>query len=85
MVTSEHFLKIHYNVLLQYKSRYSKRRVHFSSAAKMVCMFLIIGMHATCSTSSFVGFEVVTAVVMKITVFRDMNPCSTFKFNRRFG
>jgi hypothetical protein len=33
----------------------------------------------------FVGFEVLTAVVMKSTIFWDITPCSPLKFNRRFG
>jgi hypothetical protein len=32
-----------------------------------------------------VGFEVLTAVVMKSTIFRDITPCSPLKVNRRFG
>jgi hypothetical protein len=32
-----------------------------------------------------VGFEVLTAVVMKSTVFWDITPCSTLKANRRCG
>jgi hypothetical protein len=31
------------------------------------------------------GFQVLTAVVMKGTIFRDITPCSPFKVNRRFG
>jgi hypothetical protein len=33
---------------------------------------------------SFVGFEVLTAVVMKIIIFWDITPCSPLSFNRRF-
>jgi hypothetical protein len=32
-----------------------------------------------------VGFEVLTAVVMKSSVFRDITPCSPLKVNSRFG
>jgi hypothetical protein len=32
-----------------------------------------------------VGFEVLTAVVMKSTIFWDITPCSPLKVNRRFG
>jgi hypothetical protein len=32
-----------------------------------------------------VGFEVLTAVVMKINIFWVIMPCSPSKFNRRFG
>jgi hypothetical protein len=32
-----------------------------------------------------VGFEVLTAVVMKSTIFWDMTLCSPLKINRRFG
>jgi hypothetical protein len=32
-----------------------------------------------------VGFEVLTAVVMKSTIFWDIMPCSLLKVNRRFG
>jgi hypothetical protein len=32
-----------------------------------------------------VGFEVLTAVVMKSTIFRDIAPCSPLSVNRRFG
>jgi hypothetical protein len=32
-----------------------------------------------------VGFEVLTAVVMKISIFWDITPCTPLKVNRRFG
>jgi hypothetical protein len=32
-----------------------------------------------------VGFEVLTAVVMKSIIFWNMTPCSPLSFNRRFG
>jgi hypothetical protein len=32
-----------------------------------------------------VGFEVLTAVVMKSSIFWDVSPCSPLKVNRRFG
>jgi hypothetical protein len=32
-----------------------------------------------------VGFEVLTAVAMKSTIFWDITPCSPLKVNRRFG
>jgi hypothetical protein len=32
-----------------------------------------------------VGFEVLTAVVMKSTIFWDITPCSPLSANRRFG
>jgi hypothetical protein len=34
---------------------------------------------------SAVGFEVLTAVVIKSTIFWDIRPCSPLKVNRRFG
>jgi hypothetical protein len=34
---------------------------------------------------SYVRFEVLTALFMKSTIFRDITPCSPFKVNRRFG
>jgi hypothetical protein len=40
---------------------------------------------AACNKSVFVEFNVLTAVVMKSTVFWDMTPCSPLKVNRRFG
>jgi hypothetical protein len=36
-------------------------------------------------TMSVLGFEVLTAVVMKNSIFRDITPCSPLKVNRRFG
>jgi hypothetical protein len=33
----------------------------------------------------FVGFEVLTAVVVKSSIFWDVTPCGPFKVNRRFG
>jgi hypothetical protein len=33
----------------------------------------------------YVGFEVLTAVVMKSTIFWDTTPCSPLNVNRRFG
>jgi hypothetical protein len=33
----------------------------------------------------YVGFEVLTAVVMKSTVFWDITPCSPLSVSRRFG
>jgi hypothetical protein len=35
--------------------------------------------------SSYVGFEVITAVVMKSSIFCDIMLCSSLKVNRRFG
>jgi hypothetical protein len=32
-----------------------------------------------------VGFEVLTAAVMKSTIFWDIMPCSVLKINQRFG
>jgi hypothetical protein len=32
-----------------------------------------------------IGFEVLTTVVMKSTIFWDITPCSPLKVNRRFG
>jgi hypothetical protein len=38
------------------------------------------------STYNFiVGFEILTAVVMKSTIFWDITPCSPLSVNRRFG
>jgi hypothetical protein len=34
---------------------------------------------------NYVRFEVLGAVVVKRSVFRDITPCSPLKFNRRFG
>jgi hypothetical protein len=36
-------------------------------------------------TTTNVGFEVLTAVVMKSKIFWDITPCSPLKFNRHFG
>jgi hypothetical protein len=33
----------------------------------------------------FVGFEVLTPVVMESTIFWNITPCTPLKFNRRFG
>jgi hypothetical protein len=35
--------------------------------------------------STYLGFEVITAVVMKSPVFWNIRPCSSLKVNRRFG
>jgi hypothetical protein len=35
--------------------------------------------------TGLVGFEVLTAVVMKSNIFWDITPCSLLKVNRRFG
>jgi hypothetical protein len=34
---------------------------------------------------SFLGFEVLTAVIMKIAIFWSITPCSPLSVNRRFG
>jgi hypothetical protein len=34
---------------------------------------------------NYVGFEILTAVVMKSTIFWDVTPCSPLSVNRRFG
>jgi hypothetical protein len=34
---------------------------------------------------TYVGFEVLTAVVMKSTIFWDISPCGPLSVNRRFG
>jgi hypothetical protein len=36
-------------------------------------------------TTPDVGFEVLTVVVMKSTIFWDITPCSPLSVNRRFG
>jgi hypothetical protein len=36
------------------------------------------------SPQNSIGFEVLTAVVMKSSVFRDVIPCSSLKVNRHF-
>jgi hypothetical protein len=33
----------------------------------------------------YIGFEVLTAVVMKSSIFWDITPCSLLKVNRHFG
>jgi hypothetical protein len=37
------------------------------------------------TTNAFVGFKVLTAVVMNSTIFWDITPCSSLSLNRRFG
>jgi hypothetical protein len=37
------------------------------------------------TTKTYVGFEVLTAVVMKSTVFWDITPCNRLRVIRRFG
>jgi hypothetical protein len=44
---------------------------------------LLLGDYITAVKS--VGFEVLTAVIMKSTIFWDIPPCSPLKVNRRFG
>jgi hypothetical protein len=34
---------------------------------------------------TFIGFEVLTAVIMKCSVVWDITPCSSFKVSRSFG
>jgi hypothetical protein len=51
---------------------------------------LIFGLHLFTLSSrksfyTYVGFEVLTAEVMKSTVFWDMRSCSSLNVNRRFG
>jgi hypothetical protein len=43
--------------------------------------------HASLARQSYfvVGFEVLTAVIMKTTIFCDRTPCSPLKVNQRFG
>jgi hypothetical protein len=36
-------------------------------------------------TQTYIGFQVLTAVVMKSPIFWDITPCSPLKVNRRFG
>jgi hypothetical protein len=40
--------------------------------------------HGRIFLKEFVGFEVVTPVVIKISVFWVITPCSPLKFNRRY-
>jgi hypothetical protein len=35
--------------------------------------------------TNYAGFEALTAVVMKISIFWDITPCSPLKANRQFG
>jgi hypothetical protein len=48
-------------------------RLHYSNSFSLYCSY------------SYVGFDVLTAVVMKSTIFRDITPCSPLSVNRRFG
>jgi hypothetical protein len=41
--------------------------------------------NSTVTLYGVVGFEVITAVVMKISIFWDITPCSPLRANRRFG
>jgi hypothetical protein len=41
--------------------------------------------HDTVNSTSDVGFEVFTAVVMKSIIFWDMTSCSPLSFKQRFG
>jgi hypothetical protein len=47
---------------------------------------LLVSLPSYSVSSMFVaGFEVLTAVVMKSTIFWDITPCSPLKVNQRFG
>jgi hypothetical protein len=41
--------------------------------------------HAHTLRAEYVGFEVLTAMVMKRTIFWGITPCSPLSVNRRFG
>jgi hypothetical protein len=40
---------------------------------------------SSCNNTKSVGFEVLTAVIKKSTVFWDITPCSQWKVKGRFG
>jgi hypothetical protein len=41
--------------------------------------------HEIQQNKCFIGFDVVTATVMKSSICRDITPCVLFKISRRFG
>jgi hypothetical protein len=49
----------------------------------MAALFQVLTYHSW--SSPYVGFDVLTAVVMKSTIFLDITPCSPLKVNRRFA
>jgi hypothetical protein len=49
------------------------------------CVSVLITQQKTLIQYSFVGFEVLTEVVVKSTVFWDRTPCSPMKVSQYFG
>jgi hypothetical protein len=47
--------------------------------------FFLFSIHPITNFILLVGFEVLTVVVMKSTIFWDIKLCSLLKVNRRFG
>jgi hypothetical protein len=55
-------------------------------SAFSVLMIFANGTSIIISNENFeVGFEVLTAVVLKSTIFWDITPCSPLRVNQRFG
>jgi hypothetical protein len=81
-VTRNYFLKI---ILLQYSNKDSIPRKCITflfsfSKITLVVQILRILVH----TSEYVGFEIPSALVMKLPTFCDIGPCSLY-VNQRFG
>jgi hypothetical protein len=53
---------------------------------RLQAVALLLGLELDCTEfCCLVGFDVLTAVVMKSTIFWDTTPCSPLSVNRRFG
>jgi hypothetical protein len=57
---------------------------HLLNSRRICCLYLR-GRGVPTYLSDCIGFEVLTAVVMKSSVFWDITPCSSLKVNRCFG
>jgi hypothetical protein len=63
-----------------------RSRVRILVILSVICVFSSVPSRKWYKSSlKYVGFEVLTAVVMKNIIFWDITPCSPLSVNRRFG
>jgi hypothetical protein len=69
--------------------RNKNQESHYSHTAHFISQFTPVLRHSAENKlqvrHTLVGFEILTAVAMRSTIFWDITPCSPLKVNRRFG
>jgi hypothetical protein len=66
-------------------SKTKPARIYAPTIFKLLSEYRLCLLNPPLTSFCYVGFEVLTAVVMKSSVFWDITPCNPLKINRHFG